>query len=95
MKGKVKKVFRSKGQKFPQGNHWEHGDYSRRITQTYAKLDNRNDVILDEDEIREAYGRKNITDKLINDALQNDLKGKELEYDEREKLVGKLTDYIK
>lgn len=93
MKGKVKKVHRSEGSVFSQGHSWEYGEYSRKKTQTHAKLDNGDDVFINEDEIREVYGRKKITDKLINQ-LENDLKGKEIEYDDRDFLIGPLTKYL-
>lgn len=93
MKGKVQDVVRFTGFKCPQGGN-NQGYHPRRITQTYARLDNGTDVILDEKEITNVYKRTYITSNFINNKLKKDLIGKEIEYDNRDFLIGPLTNYI-
>ena len=81
MRGKVKYVSRAilyRGNKEFQSDPDIH---PVRYTNTYAVLYNDHEVDIDEDEIREFFGRKRITNDLIN-KLSNDLHNVWIEYSE-------------
>ena len=97
MRGKVKYVTRSVWYVESQSDHWSSDVHALRCTDTYAVLYNGNNVSIDEDDIRDYYGRSKITRELVSE-LSNDLHNEWIEYYEDEDgdyyLDGELSDYI-
>lgn len=92
MRGKVKYVTRSVINVVNPSGHWK----PVRVTNTYAVLYNEDKVCIDEDDIREYYGRSRITRYLI-EKLNDDFHNKWIEYscdDDEYWLDGDLSDYI-
>lgn len=97
MRGKVKYVTRSIWYKENQSVHWSSDLHAVRYTNTYAVLYNGDEVVIDEDDIRDYYDRSRITRDLVSE-LSNDLHNEWIEYYEDEDgdycLDGELSDYI-
>lgn len=74
MRGKVKFVKRSQWYVGNQSDQYRSDVHDVRFTTTNAILYDSNEVVIDEDDIREYYNRKRINDslvKIISDSLHN------------------------
>lgn len=97
MRGKVKYVFRNVWYKVNEMFLHSHDIHAKRYTNTAAVLYNGDWVYIDENEIRDYYGRTRITRELIGE-LSNDLHNKYIDYEADEDdiywLDGDLCDYL-
>lgn len=82
MKGIVINVNRSIVERKSQGYHAP-GEHGVRETCTFATLEDGKNVEIPEDQIRNKYNRKKITDSLI-EKLRQELNGHEIEYENDE-----------
>lgn len=94
MRGKVKYVDRSI---WYRGDPWQ-SSKQERCTNTFAVLYNGDEVVIEEDDIRNYYDCSKITRYRI-DELSNDLHNVWIEYDEYDDddgyfMCGELSDYI-
>lgn len=97
MRGKVKDVTRDVWYEECTSDHWSSHSHPQRFTNTYAVLYNGDEVDIDEDDIRDYYGCRNLTANIIGQ-LNDDLHNEYIEYYEDEDgdycLDGCLNDYI-
>ena len=97
MRGKVKYVTRSVWFVEAQDSVPSHDTHAIRHTCTYAVLYNGDNVEIDEDDIRDYYGCRNLTTNRIAE-LSEDLHNVYIEYSEDWDgdycLDGELSDYI-
>ena len=97
MRGKVKYVTRSIWFEECQSDHWCSDVHPVRYTNTYAVLYNGDEVDIDEDDIRDFYGCRNLIADRISE-LSDDLHNVWIEYSEdwdgNYCLDGELSDYI-
>ncbi len=97
MRGKIKYIRRNVWYVGNQAYHWSSDFHDVRCTRTFAMLYSGDGVIIDEDDIRNYYGRSRITDGLIQE-LNQTLHNVWIEYYEGEGgdyyLDGEFSDYI-
>lgn len=97
MRGKVKYVFRKVWYKVNEMFLHSHDEHAKRYTHTIAVLYNGDWVYINEDDVRNYYGRTRITRELIGE-LSNDLHNKYIDYEADEDdfywLDGDLCDYL-
>lgn len=97
MRGKVKYVTRSVWYVESEDSIHSHDTHAIRYTCTYAVLYNGDEVDIDEDDIRDFYGCRNLTADRISE-LNDDLHNVWIEYSEDWDgdycLDGELSDYI-
>ena len=97
MRGKVKYEFRKVWYKVNEMFLHSHDIHAKRYTNTAAVLYNGDWVYIEENEIRDYYGRTRITRELIG-KLSNDLHNKYIDYEADEDdiywLDGDLCDYL-